>query len=174
MPPAQAKADIKKAAPTTAQSDSPEALAQHEGAVGMAQQRYVAIGRLRRDTMILASDESADVINQLASAAVREGRSAEVFVFECAGYFSETEIDFVEAPVAARTLRADQGEARLPLLNPGTGEDSLDVAAASESSAPKANQPTHASVQGGDDNSGAGTGTAVKAGGETAKDDKKS
>jgi hypothetical protein len=96
--------------------------------IDQSKPRLVAIGRLRRDTMILASSEDAEEINGIAAAAVSEGRAAEVFIFVAEGYFSESTVDFVEPDVVRYGgRRFDEGEARLPLLNPGTGEQSADV-----------------------------------------------
>lgn len=162
--------DPKKAAPADKAKEAHET---HLDAVSSPQRRLIAIGRLRRDTMILASDEDSDVINKLAASAVREGRAAEVYVVEAVGYFSESEVDFVEAEPAREARRFDQGSARVPLLNPSTGEQSADVAKESPGEAPQAETPTGGAKTGGDDNKGAGTGTGNEAAlkGETKSKD---
>lgn len=143
-----------KAAPTQAEAQA-KATQEHEAAASSPQQRFVAVGRLRRDTMILASSEDANEMNELASAAVREGRAAEVFIFEAVGYFSESEVDFIPAPIESRAQRADSGEARPPLLNPSTGEQ----AEGAGNTAVQATIPTGGASGSGDSNAGAGVGT---------------
>jgi hypothetical protein len=158
-PKSPAKPDEAKTKTDDAVAEQAKLFETHANAVSSGQNRLVAIGRLRRDTMILGHDEDVDVINQLASSAVREGRAAEVFVFEAIGYFSESEVDFVPAPVESRALRNDSGDLRPPLLNPSTGEQ----AEGAGDTAIQANIPTHGATGGDDGNKGAGTGTGNEA-----------
>lgn len=52
---------------------------------------YLAIGRLRRDLLIVGQGD-AEQVKTIAKAAVLEGRAAEVFVTQISGYFSESEV----------------------------------------------------------------------------------
>lgn len=151
-----AKADSGKTQAET-QASAAEA---HAEAVSSPQKRLIVVGKLRRDTMILDSGTDQDQLFALASSAVREGRASEVFIIEALGYFSEAEIDFIPKPAATEGRYADQSPDRVPLLNPSTGEQSLDAAKADPGKAPQAETPTHGATQGGDSNSGAGTGNA--------------
>lgn len=151
-----AKASESKAAEP---AEGKTAVAAHEAAASSPQNRFILIGKLRRDTMILGHSEDPNEVNALGSAAVREGRAAEVFVIEAVGYFSESEIDFVPAPIESRAQRSDSGESRPPLLNPSTGEQ----AEGAGDTAVKAPIPTHGATGGDDGNKGAGTGTGNEA-----------
>lgn len=77
---------------------------------------FLAIGRLRRDLLIVAQGE-ADQVAAISKAAVLEGRAAEVFVVEAVGYFSESEVrwdsDAIDSPSKSVPTPADSG----PLLN---------------------------------------------------------
>lgn len=156
--------DPKSAKTEPKSNDSNKAHAEEvTRAASSPQRRLIAIGRLRRDTMILGSDEDAEAIGVLAASAVREGRAAEVYIIEAVGYFSESEIDFQPPAVASRAQYADQTDARVPLLNPSTGEQSLDNSNPDDSKAAKAETPSGGAKAGGDDNKGAGTGTGNEA-----------
>lgn len=155
-PKAQAKTD-PKATEAEAQVSAADA---HAEAVSSLQKRLIVIGKLRRDTMILDSGTDSDQLFALASSAVREGRASEVFIIEALGYFSEAEIDFQPKAAVVEGRYADQSPDRVPLLNPSTGEQSLDAAAADPGSAPQAETPTHGAQASGDSNTGAGTGNA--------------
>ena len=53
--------------------------------------QFIAIGRLRRDLLIVAQGPKADVIQQ-AKDAVSQGRASEVFVTKVEAYVSESEV----------------------------------------------------------------------------------
>lgn len=78
--------------------------------------QYVAIGRLRRDLLIIGQGTQAEV-QALAKAAVSEGRAAEVHVIRSLGFFSESAIrwdaDAIDTPRANPSAESDSG----PLLN---------------------------------------------------------
>lgn len=103
---------------------------------------FIAIGRLRRDTMILGAGE-AEEMNKLGAEAVTSGRAAEVYVLPVVGYFSESLVNFVEPDThrVSGFQRGDEQEARVPLLNPSTGEQAADVSAA-ETDAAEVPAPT--------------------------------
>lgn len=157
-PKAQAAKASASASATEADKQASAADA-HAEAVSSPQKRLIVVGKLRRDTMILDSGTDQDQLFALASSAVREGRASEVFIIEALGYFSEAEIDFIPRPQATEGRYADQSPDRVPLLNPSTGEQSLDAAKADPGNAPTAETPTHGAQASGDDNKGAGTGT---------------
>lgn len=77
---------------------------------------FLAIGRLRRDLLIVAQGE-AEQVAAISKAAVLEGRAAEVFVVEAVGYFSESEVrwdsDAIDQSAKSVATPADSG----PLLN---------------------------------------------------------
>lgn len=77
---------------------------------------FLAIGRLRRDLLIVAQGE-AEQVAAISKAAVLEGRAAEVFVVEAVGYFSESEVrwdsDAIDSPAKSTPTETDSG----PLLN---------------------------------------------------------
>jgi len=52
--------------------------------------QFVAIGKLRRELMIVGSGDK-DEVTSIAEAACAEGRASEVFVIAVAGHFTETE-----------------------------------------------------------------------------------
>lgn len=77
---------------------------------------FLAIGRLRRDLLIVAQGE-AEQVAAISKAAVLEGRAAEVFVVEAVGYFSESEVrwdsDAIDQSAKSVATPSDSG----PLLN---------------------------------------------------------
>lgn len=88
----------------------------------MADPKFIALGRLRRDTMILGAG-TKDEIQTLAEQATKEGRAAEVYVVAVAGYFTESThnwsgLDTFTVGTAAGSL---PGSAQTPALNPDSG-----------------------------------------------------
>lgn len=161
---------------TEAEANPAEAKAREEQSQRTSEstQRYILIGQLRRDTMILNHGTDLQELKANALDAVREGRAAIAFVIPAEGFVSESEIDFdITQAARGREQYFDQGSARVPLLNPSTGVQSTDVAADSEPEPPVAPVPTHGAVQAGDDNKGAGTGTGNTDKVADAKADKK-
>lgn len=164
--------DSKTKTETKVNDAEAEAREAQASAVSESTQRYILIGQLRRDTMILNHGTDLQVLKDNALDAVREGRAAIAFILPAEGFVSESEIDFDTTVTAgARSQYFDQGTARIPLLNPSTGEDSADAAAASDPKPPVAPVPTHGATAGGDSNAGAGTGTGNEDSTADAKDD---
>lgn len=86
----------------------------------MSSPKVLALGRLRRDTMILGAGNAKEM-EQLAKAATTEGRAAEVFLISIVGYASEKEHDFSAIDTFTVTGRGQPGGAQTPALNPGAG-----------------------------------------------------
>lgn len=102
----------------------------------MSDPKYLALGRLRRDTMILGAGNKTEVTT-LAEQATSQGRAAEVFIIAIAAYFSEADhnwdgVDQYTVSGAPRDGLPAPGVA----LNPGGGEQPLTPSEKAETSAP--------------------------------------
>lgn len=106
--------DPKAATAAKTQADSAETKATDQSTTKTS--IFLAIGRLRRDLLIVAQGE-AEQVAAISKAAVLEGRAAEVFVVEAVGYFSESEVrwdsDAIDSPTKSAPTEVDSG----PLLN---------------------------------------------------------
>jgi hypothetical protein len=74
---------------------------------------FIALARLRRELLVLASGEAPELA-EIAKQAVRQGRAAEVFLIPVAAYFSESELDLLPEGEAS-----PEGTPESPKLNPG-------------------------------------------------------
>lgn len=86
----------------------------------MSSPKVLALGRLRRDTMILGAG-TAKEMEELAKSATSEGRAAEVFLLNISGYASEKEHDFSMIDTFIVTGRGQPGGAQFQGLNPAEG-----------------------------------------------------
>lgn len=103
------------------------------------QARFICLGALRRDTMILGSSEDQEEMAKLGEEAVKQGRASETFVLAVIAYNSETHQNWrnpdffaIGTPTAGEVAGGIPGQggpdekAQLPLLNPGAGPQQTD------------------------------------------------
>ncbi len=103
---------------STVPAKAPEKKPDPDAARGEA--TVMLIGRLRRDTMILAASADEGELRDLGERAVKEGRAAEVYIVPVLAYFTESTLAWIDPddPSGART--ASQGGV---LVNPAFNKD---------------------------------------------------
>lgn len=79
--------------------------------------KFILLGRLRRDLMLLGHSESSSDLADQAEKAVKEGRAAETFVLAVSSYFSEADHNWDPEGTMAGAKPSD-----VPPLNPDNGE----------------------------------------------------
>lgn len=96
--------DAKKSAASAPETKATDQTGSTDGA------NFLAIGRLRRDLLIVGQG-SAEQVKAIAKAAVLEGRAAEVYVTPISGYFSESEVRWDADKIdVAQASEASPGE----------------------------------------------------------------